>query len=112
MQRFEIWLAQIPLLENSSVQNGLRPVIIVSNDLANKYSPVVTVIPLTSKAKKPMRTHVILFSEGLSSVSLALCENIMTVDKSNLIKHIGRIDNSFDQVAICRAIRIQLGMAS
>ena len=112
MKRFEIWLADLPRNENSSVQQGTRPVIIISNDIANQHSPVVTIVPLTTKSKKPMRTHVNLFNEGLTSVSLALCEQITSLDKSRMVKRIGYVHNAFDQVAICHAIRIQLGMTA
>ena len=112
MKRFEIWLASLPVLNNSSVQHGTRPVVIISNNTANKYSPVVTVVPLTTKAKKPMRTHISLYTEDLTCTSFALCEQILTVDKSRMIKRLDCVDSICDQASICHAIQIQLGMAS
>ncbi len=47
MKQYDIWLADIPAPKDSHVQHGRRPVVIISNDLANTHSPVVTVIPLT-----------------------------------------------------------------
>jgi mRNA interferase MazF len=47
MKRFEIWLAQLPVMKGSHVQCGCRPVVVISNDCANANSPVVTVVPMT-----------------------------------------------------------------
>lgn len=60
MKQYDIWLADIPAPKDSHVQHGRRPVVIISNNLANTHSPVVTVIPLTSQMNKhqlpPMST--------------------------------------------------------
>lgn len=112
-QIFQIWKAELPAIEGSRVQWGYRPVIIVSNDLANAYSPVVTVIPLTSrKEKKHLRTHVHLKNDGLTTESLALCEQILTIDKSRLRRFVGVIRDPADRAAIHRAMSVQLGMAA
>lgn len=59
--RFEIWYAELPALEDSSVIRGRRPVILISNNAANMHSPVVTVIPITSRiCKQQLPTHVFL----------------------------------------------------
>lgn len=64
-----------------SEQRGDRPAIIVSNDMANKHSPNVSIVYLTSQEKKPLPTHV----EVICKVpSTALCENIQTVSKDRL----------------------------
>lgn len=64
-----------------SEQKCGRPGVIVSNNLANKYSPNVEVVLLTSQTKKPLPTHV----DVLARVpSVALCENIQTVSKERL----------------------------
>lgn len=64
-----------------SEQGGHRPGVIVSNDLANRYSPNVEVVFLTSQEKKPMPTHVPVLCKVPST---ALCENIQTVSKERL----------------------------
>lgn len=113
MKRFDIWKADLPTIENSHVQRGFRPVVIVSNNLANAHSPVITVIPLTSrKEKKPLRTHVHLLTEGLTVESLALCEQILTIDKSRLRRYVGSVTDTTDRAAINRAMSVQLGMAA
>lgn len=64
-----------------SEQKCGRPGVIVSNNLANKYSPNVEVVLLTSQTKKPLPTHI----EVLAKVpSIALCENIQTISKERL----------------------------
>lgn len=114
MRRFEIWLAQLPEKadENSHVQTGQRPVLIVSNDTVNLHSPVVTIVPLTSNQnKKPIPTHVELWGQGLRQHSLALCEQITDLDKTRLFRYLGFVGRANDQHAINRAMSIQLGMA-
>ena len=52
VQRFEIWFAELGDHYGSSVQSGSRPVLVISNDMANRNSPIITVIPMSSKLKK------------------------------------------------------------
>lgn len=112
MKRYEIWMAKLPPDANSHVQQGYRPVVIVSNDKANCYSPVVTVVPLTSQVKKPLPSHVLLREQGLNKTSTALCEQVMSLDISRLTHRIGYVYNSFDRLALCHALSVQLGMAA
>lgn len=65
--------------EYKGLQNGNRPCIIVSNDACNKYSPCITVIPLTSRNKKDMPTHTKVWV--FNNWSTALCETIVTIPK-------------------------------
>lgn len=62
-----------------SEQQGGRPVIVVSNESCNKFSPTVTVVPLTTKDKKPLPTHVELNVEGLPVYGTILCEQVQSV---------------------------------
>ena len=113
MKQFEIWLARLPSLPGSSVQQGTRPVVIVSNDLANAHSPVITVVPLTSKlGKTALPTHVFLNNRMLDRPSLALCEQILTVDKTCLTRRVSWVDKTFDRLAIRHALLVQLNMAA
>lgn len=78
----DIYMAELPDDEGGSLQSGTRPVIIVSNNLANKHSPVVTVIPLTSQlSKKKLPTHTIVDECGLDKKSIVLAEQIMSINK-------------------------------
>ena len=82
-------------------QYGGRPGIIVSNEKNNLYSPTVEVVLLTTRAKKPLPTHVFINSARLPST--ALCEQITTVSKSRLGDFLGRL-TSYEQRAIDLAL--------
>ena len=108
MKQYDIWLADIPAPKGSHVQHGRRPVVIISNNLA---SPVVTVIPLTSQMNKhQLPTHVYLWGQGLDRASIALCEQVMAVDKTRLVRRMGMVYKAYDRMALRHALAIQLGM--
>lgn len=89
-----------------SEQKSGRPGIIVSNDLANKHSPNVEVVFLTSQEKKALPTHV----EVIARVpSTALCENIQTVSKERLSDFIRSCTTS-EMKAIDKALLHSLGI--
>ena len=77
-----------------SEQNGIRPVLIIQNDVGNKYSPTVIITPLTSKAKKLAQpTHVFIGKRfGLTENSYALLEKIRTIDRTRLLEYVGHAD--------------------
>lgn len=79
------------LLKNGSVQGGERVVLIYSNNLNNTFSPTVNVIPLTSKMKE-LCVHVVIKGFGLKKTSMALLEQITTIDKRQLDSYIGTVD--------------------
>lgn len=112
--RYEIYWADLPYMEGSEhVQTGVRPVVIVSNDMGNKYGPVVTVVPLSSRvSKSALPVHVKFITAGLAKESLALCEQIRVIDKSFLGNYIGYISNPEVRDAIDHAMAIQLGIAA
>lgn len=107
----DIWLADLPQQANSSVQYGIRPVVIVSNETANRFSPIATAVPLTSnRCKKTLPTHVYLASKGLRTPSIALCEQATAVDKSRLIRYLGHVDNPFEVLSLRHGLAVQLGL--
>jgi mRNA interferase MazF len=110
--RGEIWYADLES-NNSRVQGGKRPVIIVSNDQCNKYSPVITVVALTSNlSKMKLPTHVLISERfGLRSDSVALCEQPRSIDKSTLLSKVGDVDTKI-MISIEKAIMTQLGIHS
>ena len=80
----------------TSIQPGIRPCVVMSNDMANRHSPVITVVPLTSKIRKKqyLPTHVFLNSyknTGLGCHSLALCEQITSVAFSDVLEVAGSV---------------------
>jgi len=79
-----------------SEQGGVRPVLIVQNDVGNKYSPTVIAVAITSQLNKnKLPTHIELNCQdyGLSKDSVILAEQIRTIDKKRLKDRIGHIDN-------------------
>lgn len=112
-KNMELWWAELPTVPGSHVQHGHRPVVVVSNDFANANSPVVTVVPLTSKTHKvTLPTHVLLCGYGLNCNSIACCEQVMALDKSRIIRRFGQVTGWFDQLAIRHALTVQLNLTA
>ena len=93
MRRGDVYRADLdPVL--GSEQGGVRPVLIVQNDLGNQSSPTVIVVPLTSRRKRPGQpTHVLVEPPegGLSQPSQVLCEQVRTLEKSRLKAYLGNV---------------------
>lgn len=94
IKRGDIYWAQ--LNAHGSVQGGIRPVIVISNNKGNMYSPTVIVVPLTSNLNKTkLPTHVFVsVKTGIPKDSLALMEQIITINKTQLGEKIGECDKS------------------
>jgi len=112
VKRGDIFFAQLPELEyRSSVQQGIRPVLVISNDANNRFSPTINVIPLTSQCKNNLPVHVLIKGYGLSKASTALCEQMMVIDKTTLRNYTGHInENDPTMKAIETALLIQMGV--
>lgn len=109
VQRGQIWYAELNGI--GSVQNSIHPIVVVSNRLNNLYSPTICIVPLTSKVKRLLPTHVLLDkSTGIAKDSIILCEQIQTIDKSQLKNYIGIELNDNYMQKIERAMMIQLGL--
>lgn len=98
----------------SNLQCGIRPALVVSNNRANENSPVITVIPLTARTyKKPhFPTHVLIpktFGTGLARNSMALAEQVSTIDKSCLMEKTGTITDIKIMTEVTKALQIQIG---
>jgi len=95
-----------------SEQGGVRPVIVIQNDIGNKYSPTVIVAAITSqinKAKLPTHVEIRAGEHGLNKDSVILLEQLRTVDKRRLRERIGRMDgDSMEKVN--EALVISLGI--
>jgi mRNA interferase MazF len=111
IKRGDIFYADLsPVI--GSEQGGVRPVLIVQNDVGNKYSPTVIAAAITSqinKAKLP--THIEISSQeyGLQKDSVILLEQIRTIDKKRLREKIGHLDDELmDKVN--EAISISFGL--
>ena len=79
------------------MQGGMRPVVVVSNNRANKHSTVFTVVHLSTRIykKQNLPTHVFVSayrSEGLEQHSIALCEQVTALNFDKIIENIGKVD--------------------
>ena len=98
---------------DSNKQCGIRPAVIVSNNRANEHSPVITVVPLTSRTykKRSLPTHVFIPKGcGLERNSLALAEQVEAIDKKNLREKRGQITDVVIMERITQTIQIQIGV--
>ena len=92
VRRGDIFYADLSPVVGSE-QGGVRPVLVVQNDVGNKYSPTVIVAAITSRINKAkMPTHIEIKGEeyGLSKDSVVLLEQIRTIDKKRLKEKIGQ----------------------
>ena len=109
IKRNEIYYADLNPVKGSE-QGGIRPVLVIQNDTGNKHSPTTIVAAITSKEEKAkLPTHVEVGSCGVERKSLALLEQIRTIDKSRLIKYVGELDGATVK-EINEAIGISLGL--
>lgn len=75
-----------------SEQGGIRPAVIVQNNTGNKYSPTTIVVPVTSRQTKAhIPTHVRIKGACFTKKSLALTEQVVTIDKRRIIRKMGNI---------------------
>ena len=102
-----MFLVDLSETEAVNVQKGIRPCVIVQNDVGNKYSPTVIVIPITKEIKKlEQPTHCLVRrskENGLKCNSMVLGEQVRVVDKTRLVEKMGRIDNEREQNDILNA---------
>ena len=93
-----------------SEQGGIRPSLILQNDIGNKHSPTTIVAAITGrKTKAALPTHVKIMAKGLKTESTVLLEQIRTIDKARLGEYIGRLDSK-TLAAVDRAIVVSLGI--
>ena len=97
-----------------SEQGGVRPVLVVQNDVGNKYSPTIIVAAVTSqtgKAKLPTHVELKATQGGLSKNSVVLLEQLRTIDKQRLKERIGSLSDS-QLPAVDEALGVRLGIAN
>jgi mRNA interferase MazF len=111
IKRMQIYMADLGEGFGSE-QGGIRPVIILQNDIGNKFAPTVLIAPITSKLyKSDMPTHIILDPTcGLEKVSMVLIEQQRTVDKKRLLECVATVCNLNDITLIEKAMKIQGGI--
>ena len=111
IKRGDIFYADLSPVVGSE-QGGLRPVLIVQNDVGNRYSPTVIASAITSRlGKAKLPTHIDEYAErfGLVKDSVILLEQIRTIDKTRLREKMGHIDDVLMQ-KVNNAITISFGL--
>lgn len=111
LKRGDIYYADLSPVVGSE-QGGVRPVLIVQNDIGNKYSPTVIAAAITSqrdKAKLPTHIEVEAQQCGLAKNSVVLLEQIRTIDKKRLKEKMGKLDHE-SMNAVDRALSISFGL--
>ena len=111
VRRGEIYYADLSPVVGSE-QGGLRPVLIVQNDVGNKHSPTVIAAAITSQREKAkLPTHIQLDSRtcGLARESVVLLEQIRTLDKQRLREKMGSLDTR-SMNAVNSALSVSFGL--
>lgn len=121
VQRFEIWFAELGDHYGSSVQSGSRPVLVISNDVANRFSSTLTVIPLTTVQKKlGLPTHIQIAEADCQMIndhaylrnSVALAEQVTTIGKNALLNKLGSLTSTAKQREVEQAIAVFFNMGT
>ena len=112
IRRGDIYYADLSPVVGSE-QGGLRPVLIVQNDVGNRYSPTVIAAAITSKmGKTKLPTHIDVFGEkvGLAKDSIILLEQVRTLDKKRLKEKMGHLDE-ITMNHVNNAIEVSFGLS-
>lgn len=110
IKRGDIFYADLSPVVGSE-QDGIRPVLIIQNDIGNKYSPTVIALAITTKSKNNIPTHIPIKagSFGLEKNSIILVEQVRTLDKIRLREKIGTLDEkTMEQVK--EALKLSLSI--
>ena len=111
VKRGEIYYADLSPVVGSE-QGGIRPVLIVQNDVGNRHSPTVIAAAITSQRDKSrLPTHIEVSADtcGLSKDSVVLLEQIRTIDKSRLRERMGKLDDN-TMTKVDNAIAVSFGL--
>ena len=123
--RGSVWFADLGLratsgLPSTYVQSGRRPVLVISNDLNNRYGTILTVIPFTGSPKRlDMPTHVVVVPSDVRNgyqpseiySSTLLCEQVTVLDKTRLVGYVGTVVNPKLIAQVETALLTQVGIS-
>ena len=123
--RGSVWFADLGLRTTSSllptyVQSGRRPILVISNDLNNRYGTILTVIPFTGSPKRlDMPTHVVVVPSDVRNgyqpseiyASTLLCEQVTVLDKTRLVGYVGTVVNPDLMTRVETALLTQVGIS-
>ena len=114
IMRGEIYYLNCNEKANGNVQSGRRPVVIVQNEAGNMFSNTTIVVPLTTKEKRmTMPTHISIKKDknnGLEQNSIALCEQILTINQNDLLNCLGCVTETTME-KIDKGLMISIGLA-
>ncbi|MBE6614533.1 MAG: type II toxin-antitoxin system PemK/MazF family toxin [Ruminococcaceae bacterium] len=113
VKRGDIYYADLSPVVGSE-QGGVRPVLIVQNDVGNRYSPTVIAAAITSKmGKTRLPTHIDVYADrvGLAKDSVILLEQIRTIDKKRLGEKMGHLDDTV-MAEVDNAISVSFGLST
>ena len=110
IERGQIWYANLDPIKGSE-QGGYRPVLVVQNNIGNKFSPTTIIAIITSRTTKAnLPTQYWLNAAcGLPSKSMVECEQVRTIDKTRLTRLVGTLRKS-DMTEIDKRLMISLGL--
>lgn len=108
IKRGDIFFADLNPVVGSE-QGDVRPVLVVQNDIGNKHSPTVVVVPISAADKKNLPVHFELKARGLPRKSTILAEQIRTVDRRRIKEYVGSLDNEIMK-EVDRILKISLGV--
>lgn len=109
IKRGDIFYADLdPII--GSEQGGIRPVLVVQNNVGNKYSPTLVVLPISSAKKSHLPTHInICDSKMMPKNSVILAEQIRTIDRNRLQKYVGSLGVEIME-KVDMAMKISIGV--
>lgn len=111
IKRGDVYFADLSPVRGSE-QGGQRPVLIIQNNIGNKYSPTVIIAAITAKitkAKLPTHVEVGASQVGLLKDSVVLLEQVRTIDKTRLIQKLGQLEEDV-MLRVDKALTISLGL--
>lgn len=111
VRRGDVFYADLSPVVGSE-QGGIRPVLILQNDIGNQYSPTTIIAAITSQiAKAKLPTHIEIQAKisGLDKDSVVLLEQVRTIDKSRLFEKVSSLNEEYMN-RVNRAIEISLGL--
>jgi mRNA interferase MazF len=111
IKRGEIYFAQLNPVVGSE-QGGIRPVLVVQNDVGNQYSPTTIILAITSqinKAKLPTHVEIDAVTYGLERDSVILAEQIRTIDKTRLKQRIAVLKDE-TMLQVDKALLVSMGL--
>jgi len=118
-QRGDIWFASLGSHVNSCVQDGIRPVVILSNNIGNAHAETVNIVPMTRHLKKlELPCHTKIYPSSVSDIqqtldlSMVLAEQLTTISKHSLRSYAGHITDSSAMEHIENAVTAQLGLTT